>query len=103
MVLKLFEFSKQFIMVNFLLQLTQLEKTGSIGKTFISPGNLIINFHFRNKKSITFFMTFLFLLFDSGVCLPFDNGNALLKKSHVKPRKIKIERESFLKKKNKKK
>ena len=33
--LKLFEFLKQFMMSTFLLKLTQFEKTGSIGKTFI--------------------------------------------------------------------
>ena len=71
MALKLFEFVEQFISDNFLLRLTGFEKTGSIGKTFISLGNLIINFHFRNLKTITF------LLFDSGVCLPFKNENAL--------------------------
>ena len=60
-----------------MLKLTQFEKTGSIGKTFVSLGNLIINFHFRNRKSITFFGTFTILLFDSGVCLPFNNRNAM--------------------------
>ena len=48
MALKLFEFVEQFMMNTFLLKLTQFEKTGSIGETFISLGNLIINFHFRN-------------------------------------------------------
>ena len=61
----------------FLLKLTKFEKTGSIGKTFISLGNLTTNFHFQNKKLITFFVTFTILLFDSGVCLPFNNRNAL--------------------------
>ena len=36
MALKLFEVVKQFMMDTFLLKLTQFEKTGSIGKTFIS-------------------------------------------------------------------
>ena len=54
MALKLFEFVKQFRMATFLLKLTQFEKTGSSRKTIISLGNLIINFHFRNQKSITF-------------------------------------------------
>ena len=45
MALKLFELVEQFIMESFLLKLTQFEKTGSKGKTFISLGNLIINFH----------------------------------------------------------
>ena len=48
MALKLFEFVDQFIMDNFLLKLTQFEKTGSKGKIFISLGNLIINFHLQN-------------------------------------------------------
>ena len=66
----------------FLLKLTQFEKTGSIRKNFISLGNL----------------TFTLLLFDSRICLPFNKENALnLKKSQVKPRKIKIEREKILK------
>ena len=46
--LKFFEFVKPFVMNTFMLKLTQFEKTGSIGKTFISLGNLIINFYFRN-------------------------------------------------------
>ena len=32
----------------YFVKLTQFEKTGSIDKTFISLGNLIINFNFRN-------------------------------------------------------
>ena len=48
MALKLFEFVEQFTMDTFLFKKTQFEKTGSIGKTFISVGYLIINFHFRN-------------------------------------------------------
>ena len=84
MPLKLFEFVEQFIMDTFFkLKLTQFDKTGSIHKTFISLGNLISNFHFRNQKSITFFVTFTLLLFDSGFCPPFNNGNALnLKINH---------------------
>ena len=63
MALKLFEFVEQFLMHTFLFKLTQFGKTGSMGKTFISLGNLIINF--RNYKSITFFVTFTLLQFDS--------------------------------------
>ena len=66
----------------FLLKLTQFETTGSIRKTFISLGNLIINFHFRNQKSITFFVTFTLLLLDSGICLTFNNENAESLKNH---------------------
>ena len=45
---KLFEFVEQFILDTFMLKLTQFEKIGSIGKTFIWLENLIINFCFRN-------------------------------------------------------
>ena len=48
MTLELFQFVEQFKMDTFLLKLTQFEKSGSIGKTFISLRNLIINFHFQN-------------------------------------------------------
>ena len=48
MALKLFEFVEQFMMDIFLLKLTQ--ETGSIGTTFISLRNLIINFRFRNQN-----------------------------------------------------
>ena len=91
----------------FYVKLTQFEKTGSIRKTLISVGNLIINLYFRNQKSITFFVT-VTLLLGNGVCFTLNSGNALnLKKSQVKPRKIKTKREQifvfkrFLKKKNK--
>ena len=50
MALKLFEIVEQFMMGTFLLKLTQFEKTRSIRKTFISLGNLIINFHFQNLE-----------------------------------------------------
>ena len=65
------------MMDTFLLKLTQFEKTGSISINFLSLENLTINFHFRKNKSITFFVTFTILLFDSRVCLPFNNGNEL--------------------------
>ena len=95
MALELFKFAEKIRMDNFSLKVTQFEKTGSIGKTFISLGNLIINLHFRNQKSITFFVTFTLLLFDSGVCLPFNKRNELnLKRNHKPNReKTKIERE----------
>ena len=48
MALKLFEFVEKSMTDTFLLKLTQFEKTRSIGITFISQGNLIINFHFQN-------------------------------------------------------
>ena len=52
----------------FLLKWTQFEKIRSISKTFVSLGNLINNFQFRNLKSITFLVTFTILLFNIGVC-----------------------------------
>ena len=66
MELKLSVFVEQLMMDTFMVKLTQFEKTGSKGITFISLGN-------------------------RGVCLPFNNRNAL--KSQVRLRKIKIERE----------
>ena len=45
MALKLVEFVDQFMIDTFFIKLNQFEKTGSMGKTFISLGNLIINFH----------------------------------------------------------
>ena len=66
----------------FLIKIMQFEKTGSISKIFNSPRNLKIKFHFR--KSITFFMTFTILLFDSGVCLPFNQEKDLNLKRNQK-------------------
>ena len=60
MALKLFAFVERFMMEFFLLKITQFEKTGSMGKTFTPLGNLIINFHFGNQNSITFFGTLQF-------------------------------------------
>ena len=57
-------------------------------KTFISLGNLIINFHF---------VTFTIMLFDSEVWLLFNDGNALNLRNQTQTAKIKkIEREQFL-------
>ena len=39
---------------------TRFEKTGSMSKTFISLGNLIIKLHLQNYEPIRFFMTFTF-------------------------------------------
>ena len=47
MPLKQFEFLEQFMIGQFLIKLTQFEKTGSKNKIFISLGNLKIKFHFR--------------------------------------------------------
>ena len=58
MPLKRFEFLQQFVSDTVLIKSTQFEKIGPIGKFFIPLGNMIINFHFRNKKSVTFFVTF---------------------------------------------
>ena len=54
MAVQLFEFLEQFMIEIFLIKLTQFKKTESLRKIFISPGNFIIKFHFRNKKSILF-------------------------------------------------
>ena len=43
-----FEFQEQFMLDTFLINLTQFEKTGSLGKSFISLGNLTKKFHFPN-------------------------------------------------------
>ena len=83
MALKLFEIVAQFMMNTFLLKLTQFEKTGSVGEAFNLLGNLIINFNFGNEKSITFSIIIQILLFDSGVCLPFNNKNALSLKEYT--------------------
>ena len=61
----------------FSMKLTQFDKTGSIGKFLIPMENLKNKFHFRNQKSITVFETLTLLLFNSGVCLPFNKGNEL--------------------------
>ena len=90
MALKLLKFVEQFMMDTFLLKLTQFEKTGSIGISFISLGNLIINFQFRNEKFIKFFVNFTILLFDSGVCLPFNNRKALNLKINEKSNRKKL-------------
>ena len=68
----------------FPIKLNQFEKIGAIGKTFISQVNLIIKFHFRNFKSITFFVTFASLLLDSGTCLPFKKENEVNLKRNQK-------------------
>ena len=82
----------------FLFKLTKLEITGSIGITFISLGNLIINFHFQNWKCpLPFFVAFTILLFNSGVCLPSNNRNVLnSKKITSQTAKTKFERERIL-------
>ena len=46
MAFKLFEFVEQVMIATFLLKLTPFEKTGSIGKTFVSLRKLMFNFNF---------------------------------------------------------
>ena len=41
----LFEFREQFMIGVFLIELNQCDKTRSMGKFFISVGNLIIKLH----------------------------------------------------------
>ena len=63
-------FLEQFMSHNFFIKLTQFEKTGSMRKDY--------------KNLITLFKIFTFLLFDSGVCSPFNKGNEMnFKKKHV--------------------
>ena len=45
---KLFEINEQFMTGDFLIEINQFEKTGSIGKNYISLRKLMIKFHFRN-------------------------------------------------------
>ena len=45
---------EQFMMDTFLFKITQFEKTGSIGKTYISLGNLRINFIFEIRSRSRF-------------------------------------------------
>ena len=89
---QLFEFLEQLMIDTILIKLTQFEKTGFIGNIFfISQGNSKIKFHLRNKKPITFFVTFTLLLFDSGLCLPLSTGNELnLKRNQKSNRKKNI-------------
>ena len=62
MALKFFEIVEQFMMDTFLLKLTQFEKIGSIGKTFISLGYLISNFHFEIRSQSQFSYLNIFAL-----------------------------------------
>ena len=83
MPLKLFDFHEKFMIGAYKIKLTQFKKTGSIDQIFISLGNLI-KCHFRNYKSITFFVNFTFLLLNSGVCVPFNRGNEVNLKKNQK-------------------
>ena len=75
MALKLFEFVEKFTKEMFLLKLTQLEKTGSIGKIFISLGNLIKKFA-KLEVDHAFRDTYN-LPFNCRSCLPCNNRNTL--------------------------
>ena len=75
MTLKLRDFQEQFMMDSFSIQLTQFDKTGTIGENFFPLRDLKIKIHFRNKKLDPFFVIFTLLLFNIGVCLPFINRN----------------------------
>ena len=76
MTLKLFELVELFMMDIFLLKLTQFEKTGLRRNTFISLGNLILIF-ILEIRSRSRSPGFTLLMFNSGVCLPLNNENAL--------------------------
>ena len=56
MPVNLFEFLEQFMIETFLMKI--LRKLDQKVISLISLGNLKIKFHFRNKKSITFFAIF---------------------------------------------
>ena len=77
---------KKFIALtidNFLIKLTQFEKTGSRGKLFIPQAYLKIEFHCRSYNSITLFVTFTLSPLDSGVCFPCNKENVTeLKENH---------------------
>ena len=55
---KLFEFLEQIMIGAFLITLTQLKKTGSIGKVFIPLEIQKINFTFENTTRSRFFASF---------------------------------------------
>ena len=83
---------------NFQIKFTQIEKTVSTSKLFISLGILKIKLYFETRSWSHVFVTFTILLFDSGVCLPFNqeselnlkrNQNSNRKKSKFQPGKIK--------------
>ena len=76
MSLKLFEILEKSLIVTVLIQLTQFEKTGSIGSVFIPMRTPSTKIHFQNKKSIRFFAT-LCINVDSGICLPFNKAKKL--------------------------
>ena len=67
MVEKLLAFHEQIMASICPTKFTKFEKTRAKGKNFVSLGNLKVGFHFRNKKSITYFVTLSLFLFDSGV------------------------------------
>ena len=92
-------------LVEQLMMDTFFVKVNSIWENWINTQNCYFagksdnNFHFRNQKSITFFVTFTLSLFDSGDCLPFNNGN-----EHEKPKmSINNFKEFYLKQKNRQK
>ena len=66
----------------------------ALGK--VSKNSLIIEYHFRNKKSIMFIVTLTILLLDSGVCIPLNKRIELNLKSKVKLQKRKYEPEQIL-------
>ena len=72
---KPFEFHEQLMIDTSLVQLTQFEKIGN--SVYKTP-----------KHPITFFVTFILLLFGSGFCFPFNKRNELnLKRNQKSNRK----------------
>ena len=82
-------------MDNFSLKLTRFEITGLIGKTCISLRNLIINFYFEIRDRSSFSSPEHFFIVESAFLKKW-KCTEIKKKTQVKPRKIKIEREQIL-------
>ena len=97
---KIFEFQEKSMIDKLLVKEIQFKKTRSTSKDFlpidlpansfpIQLGNLKTKLHFQKMKSIKFVVTFSHSLFDNGVCLHFNNGNALNFKITIKTAKKK--------------
>ena len=81
-------------MTLFLIKLTKFEKTGSIVEFFMPLGNLKIEFHSKLEVAHVFF-TFALMLFESGICFPFNKGNEVKLEINQKSNRGKFEREQI--------
>ena len=94
MTLKLFEFLEQIMIDPAMIKSMNYDhiekKTGTIGNIFISPGDLKTKLHFRNYNSITFFGTFILLLFDRGFFFPLNKANELNLRMNQKSNREKV-------------